>query len=385
MFHNLNLHFPDMASFAAWLTTQSPLDWAPIGSTYHNTFTPDESQWRGHASMTSMAGFYAAKGWTTGPHVYLASGTAHDGIWVMTPPTMPGTHAGACNAKRFGLEVVGNFDQRLMTRAQLLLLTQAATALHRWAGIGPDIVAHRDCMPGRTCPGDAAYAQKPIIQAMLAATLIPLSPYTEDSPILGATTATPGRLFDILAPRFPIRSNDPNLYTRADVRDILEAYWQACIPVGVNPLLAVSQMLHETGYLVSFWAQRPQRNAAGIGITGKHSQVKPPNTDGWKYNTQRNRWEMGVSFKSWKQHSIPAHVGRLLAYVLPAGDGSPEQLALRSQGLAARALPSVCFGSVTTLKDLGKVHNRSGYGWADDGKLYGQMIAKIATSLVGDL
>jgi hypothetical protein len=45
------------------------------------------------------------------------------------------------------------------------------TALHRWAGIGATLDAHRDCMAGRTCPGDAFYALKPELQAQLASAL----------------------------------------------------------------------------------------------------------------------------------------------------------------------------------------------------------------------
>lgn len=206
--------------------------------------------------------------------------------------------------------------------------------------------------------------------------------YTEDSPILGVTDVSPSRVFDALAARFPVRSNNPNLYTRADLRDILEEYWRVCVPVGVNPLLAVSQMLHETGYLVSFWSIREQRNPAGIGVTGKSSQVKPPNTDGWKFNTQRNQWEVGISFKNWKHHSIPAHVGRLLAYVLSPRTGTPEQRDLIARALLYRPLPLRTQGSAQTLKQLGKVHNPSGEGWASPGLDYGQRIATIANQFV---
>lgn len=168
-FHNLNLRFPDLPSFAAWLRSHPALTWKPAGSTYHNTYRPDEAQWRGHVSMRSMQETYEAKGWDRGPHLYLAAGTAPgtEGIFVMTPPSLPGIHAGACNPTRFGIEVVGDFQNRRMTEAQLALLVGAAAELHRYARIGPDIIAHRDCMPGRTCPGDAAYAQRGTIQRSL--------------------------------------------------------------------------------------------------------------------------------------------------------------------------------------------------------------------------
>ena len=379
MFHNLNLHFPDMASFAAWLTTQSPLDWAPVGSTYHNTFTPDESQWRGHASMTNMAGFYAAKGWTTGPHLFLASGTAHDGIWVMAPPTMPGTHAGACNSTRFGIEVVGDFDQRLMTRAQLMLLTQAATALHRWANLGPDIVAHRDCMPGRTCPGNAAYVQKPIIQAMLSAALTRPIPYTEFSLIL----ATP-RVSSIQ----PIGARGD--YSVFDTRLITNAYQKQAMALGIDWILAIAQMLHETGRLTSWWAQRPRRNPAGIGVTGDTEPLHHPNgkpnpkpAGAWEKDEAHDLWRAGNAFPTREQHAIPAHLGRLLGYALEPRDMTEAQRRAYGYAIAVRPLPPAILGTAPILKLLGAAHNPTGEGWADPGEFYGRSIARLANQLVG--
>lgn len=242
------------------------------------------------------------------------------------------------------------------------------------------IITHAQCALPANRKSDPAGFPLELFRASLT-TPAPTG-YTEDSPILGVTDVSPSRVFDALAARFPVRSNNPNLYTRADLRDILEEYWRVCVPVGVNPLLAVSQMLHETGYLVSFWSIREQRNPAGIGVTGKSSQVKPPNTDGWKFNTQRNQWEVGISFKNWKHHSIPAHVGRLLAYVLSPRTGTPEQRDLIARALLYRPLPLRTQGSAQTLKQLGKVHNPSGEGWASPGLDYGQRIATIANQFV---
>src|SRR6476469_1533450 len=110
-FNAINRQFTSAAEFAAWLAVQPRPDW-PIGSVLHNTFRPTESQWAGLASMRSMQATYEAKGWTSGPHCYLAVGSpfaANDGIWVMTPPMDRGTHAGQCNATRWGIELVGDF------------------------------------------------------------------------------------------------------------------------------------------------------------------------------------------------------------------------------------------------------------------------------------
>lgn len=174
-FTNLNRHFPDVPAFAAWLATLPKPTWGVRASTYHNTYIPNESQWRGHASMLSMQATYIKNGWTTGPHVYLAHGTSADGIFVMCPPTMEAIHGVVCNTDHFGLEVVGDFDARPMSAGQLDLLVQTMAALHRWAGIGPNVNAHRDCVP-RTCPGDEAYKQKAVVQQRLATALAPVNP-----------------------------------------------------------------------------------------------------------------------------------------------------------------------------------------------------------------
>ena len=177
-FTNLNRHFATVAAFAAWLATLPKPTWSVRGSTYHNTYRPDEATWAGHASMLSMQRTYESytPKWDRGPHVYLAHGTRFDGIWVMTPPTMEAIHGVACNPTHFGLEVVGNFAARPMSAGQVDLLVQTMAALHRWAGLGPIVNAHRDCAP-RTCPGNAAYAQKPQIQQALAAALAPVDPF----------------------------------------------------------------------------------------------------------------------------------------------------------------------------------------------------------------
>ena len=79
----------------------------------------------------------------------------------MTSPTIPGTHAGACNSVRFGCELVGDYQVRSIPMPLLTLASGAMAALHRYARLATaNVWAHRNCMPGRTCPGDAAYAQK---------------------------------------------------------------------------------------------------------------------------------------------------------------------------------------------------------------------------------
>jgi N-acetylmuramoyl-L-alanine amidase/Mannosyl-glycoprotein endo-beta-N-acetylglucosaminidase len=363
-FQNLNLHFPDPDAFRAWLNNQPAPLWTPIGSTYHNTYSPDESQWRGHASMQSMATFYAAKGWTTGPHCYCASGTSADGIFVMCPPWLEGIHAGPCNSKRFGLEVVGNFQDRPMSHEQLVLLSETAAALHDWQQLGADIVAHRDCMPGRTCPGDSAYAQKADVQGLLAFALQRPAErrYAPTSPLIG-TPPTPAIRW----------SGAKSAYDLVACRVITNAYWTQATAVGLDPILAFAQCLHETGNLTSWWCQRPRRNPAGIGVNGQTSS--DPHTGDWAYNPADSLWHAGLSFPSWADDAIPQHLGRLLGYALKPDQMNETQLACYRRATARRLLPAAVLGCAPTLQGLEGT-------WAVPGTNYADAIAAIANRLV---
>lgn len=160
--------------FAAYLATLTPPDWA-VASCLHHTESPTENQWIGLPSMKAIQRYYEARGWTSGPHCFLALGSPNsknDGIWVMTPPTDQGTHAGPCNTNSFGLELVGSFDVKTPSLPQQQLVIDTLTVLHRWAGLSARVVGHRDCMPDRSCPGSAYYAVLPSITTRLAARLV---------------------------------------------------------------------------------------------------------------------------------------------------------------------------------------------------------------------
>ncbi len=173
-------------------------------------------------------------------------------------------------------------------------------------------------------------------------------------------------------------------YSNGDVGVIVAHYFDRCQPVGVDPLVAIAQMLHETGNLTSFWSQRPQRNPAGIGVNGEWSRVP---TKGYVYNTQRSRWERGLSFPDWQKDSIPAHIGRLVAYAVPSVQWNAAQQAIVAQALEYRGLPTKCWGSAPTLKLLGAAPNPvDGCGWAgngEEGQMYGARIAAIMNAIRG--
>ncbi|MBU6335834.1 MAG: glucosaminidase domain-containing protein [Chloroflexi bacterium] len=201
--------------------------------------------------------------------------------------------------------------------------------------------------------------------------------YSETSPILGPARVGAAHLAQALLAR------PTGEYTPHDITQIIvPAYHRICGEVGVDPVLAVAQMVHETGNLTSFWAARPQRNPAGIGVNGRRQRERPAQPRVWAFNRQAGWWLMGVSFATWQDDAIPAHIGRLLAYALPPDAGDAAQRHLMALALTYRALPDRVRGSAPTLKPLGRVHNPSGLGWASPGTQYGARIAIIANRIL---
>src|SRR5437868_4238684 len=125
-----------------------------------------------------------------------------------------------------------------------------------------------------------------------------------------------------------------SVYTAEDIQTIAGHYWRYAPPAGLDPLLAIAQCIHETSEqdpatgkwrpLSSWWAQRPRRNPAGLGVTGETKTTQPHDTHGWVEDTrtQPHTWRTGLAFASWDD-AARAHTGRLLAYALHAGHETP--------------------------------------------------------------
>lgn len=100
---------------------------------------------------------YSDKGWSAGPHLFLAAAAlnaANTGIFQLTPIQHMGVHAGPCNSSRIGIENVGDFDARAPTPAQWQLMINVNVALCRaWHLPASQVLVHKECMLGRTCPG----------------------------------------------------------------------------------------------------------------------------------------------------------------------------------------------------------------------------------------
>lgn len=209
---------------------------------------------------------------------------------------------------------------------------------------------------------------------------------TENTTILAPPRGTAAQARDYILAR-------GSVYDAQSIATIVDHYWRYAPPVGLDPLLAIAQCIHETSDqdpatgkwrpLSSWWAQRPRRNPAGIGVTGETKVNDPNDPHNWAEDTRPNPpiWRAGLSFASWDDSSR-AHIGRLLAYAVPLGEGTDPQKALLDFALGMRPLPNKLRGSALTLRALGAKHNPTGSGWATPGDTYGAKIAQIAQDIV---
>lgn len=124
----------------------------------HHTWKPTVAQWRGVASMKGMQNYYRGLGWSAAPHIY----TGPDKIWLATPMSEVGIHAGVGNSGTWngkwsysiGLEMVGNYDQQRPSGAVWEHAKAVMGALSKRLGIAPRnlIYFHRD-FSTKSCPG----------------------------------------------------------------------------------------------------------------------------------------------------------------------------------------------------------------------------------------
>jgi N-acetyl-anhydromuramyl-L-alanine amidase AmpD len=230
---------------------------------------------------------------------------------------------------------------------------------------GKTLIGHCDISPveRKNCPGPhvdygriaaAANGRQALAVNTPQTFLAPVaeSSLTEHSPILARPRATPEQVTEYILAR------PHGEYTKSDIaRTIIPTYWKVCAQAGVDPLIAVAQMIHETGNLSSAWSQRPKRNPAGIGVTGESG--------------------VGISFPTWQQDAIPAHVGRLLAYALTDPQANPTQRGLIATALHWRPLTEQMRGVAPTLKGLAGTWAVPGDGYAEKLAAIGRAIQKV--------
>lgn len=362
-------HWPTLASFEAHLAAHDPAICAWVaGLTYHHTYRPTLAQWRGAASMRGMQAYYVGKGWPSGPHLYIAP----DGIWQMTPLNLPGTHATVCNPHTWGVEVVGDYDLAPWPPIIRDLALGVGVALLRWRGLSPETVrGHRDCNSPKSCPGRAVSMQevRRLLGQMLAAPQFSPIPLIPSAAIMAPPRCTLEQAHRLLV------SRATGEYTSSEIAlRILPPYWDLCERAGVDPCVAVAQLIHETGNLTSWWAARPRRNPAGIGVTGQTRPFGGPAPTG-RWASDGLLWREGVSFLSWDA-AIVAHVGRLVAYATKPSDRTAQQTHLVNEALRVRPLATDMHGIAPTVGKLGGT-------WAVPGAKYGQKLVEIMERMRG--
>jgi hypothetical protein len=180
-------------------------------------------------------------------------------------------------------------------------------------------------------------------------------------------------------------------YNAHDIANVIvPAYFAIAMLADLNPELLIAQMMHETGSMNSWWCARPRRNPAGIGVTGRTEPASPPRPpESWALHPDGTLHE-GVSFEAWKDDSIPAHIGRVLAYCCTDAELTDKQKALVEKALTYRPLPPTYRGIAPIAMYLGAADNpinqgepRSKWkGWAVPGRGYGEKLTAIANAII---
>lgn len=149
-------------SISDWLAYVATYNFGPIAPSrvvLHHTAVPTVAQWAGLRSMQGMQRFYAGKGWTAAPHIYVGP----DGIWLFTPMKDVGIHAGTGNSGHIngkfwysiGVETVGEYDHVRPSGAIWEGVKAVLGGLSKRLGIAPRqlISFHRDYTNQKSCPG----------------------------------------------------------------------------------------------------------------------------------------------------------------------------------------------------------------------------------------
>lgn len=117
----------------------------------HHTWKPTKEQWQGERSILGLKGYYERKGWTAGPHLFVAE----DGIWLFSPMRHNGIHASTLNPRSVGIEVVGNYDNiRWSGETKKNALGVIRVLMQQLSIFENGVFFHRD-VSAKTCPGTA--------------------------------------------------------------------------------------------------------------------------------------------------------------------------------------------------------------------------------------
>jgi N-acetylmuramoyl-L-alanine amidase len=187
-------------------------NWRPQGITLHNTAAPTLEQWaetgpRHDARIRNLQSFYEnEKGWHAGPHWFVSRN------WInwFSDPLRPGVHSRCFNATRFGIEMVGDYDQEEFNSGDGALVRDNAifliAALNLKFDFDPDdLKFHVECKKdNHDCPGKKVVKAEVIsrVRAMMAALKSESVVSARATVPASSSAGAPGRLRNIPANEF---------------------------------------------------------------------------------------------------------------------------------------------------------------------------------------
>lgn len=321
---------------------------------------------KGIDDVRAVDRYHKGKGWGgIGYHIALAEETQDGPIarYILSDPSLSRAGVAHRNHETLHVSCLTNFGSK--RPAQKWIDTLAITLRDLLVQYpNAEIVGHKEiALTARQSPdgNDWSTACPGATWAMWKLNLLAVA---HNAPLLGSAGGTVAQAVTWLATRAH------SSYADAAIEEMVEAYATLGSAVGLDWFLALAQLAHETGNLTAFWSLRPQRNPAGIGVTGQRSVTAVTDPE-WAYNSQRAQWERGISFPTWAQHAIPAHLGRVLAYALTDAQATDAQRKLIAGALSIRPIPARWRGVAPLLMDL---NGR----WAVPGTGYGQRLAQLA-------
>lgn len=238
-----------MLTDAEWLDYLANYDFGslpPDRVVLHHTWSPTLESWRGQATMKGMQTYYRGKGWRAAPHIYVAP----EGIWLFSPMSEVGIHAGLGNANiefqktwqfkdlrwySIGVEMVGAYDAVRPSGGVWDHTKGVVGSLLRRFEKTPEqaLSFHRDYTNTKSCPGWAV--QKPWVfsemNAWLAAT----------NPVTGLTVVSAPRIDE---DRFVGVLQNVISPARGEARQL----YRICISQGIDPAVALAFFGHESTY-----------------------------------------------------------------------------------------------------------------------------------------
>jgi N-acetylmuramoyl-L-alanine amidase CwlA len=117
----------------------------------HHTWKPTKKDWNGVKTIEGLKKFYTSKGWSKGPHLFIAE----DGIWLFSPMSLDGIHAGEGNTNSIGIEVVGDYDVEKWSGKTKDNAIGAIRSLMAKLNINTENVKFHNDYSTKSCPGHA--------------------------------------------------------------------------------------------------------------------------------------------------------------------------------------------------------------------------------------